>query len=507
MLGWFADLFRLAVGLIYWNARKSWFQARRGRSPCPCQSPSDSGKAYETVCEACVSWNRQGRFRRVCPLLVETPQGLRCSANTEDVRPFWNRALAYYGGTLFAIYGAGALAVFLFLRTVGYPISIVHVALPPLWHRVTEARGWFFLERSNRAFAEGRTSEGLLYLANSYEFDPQNYNAGLSLAKNLQIGQPAQSDKIYGQLMHEHPDKRHFTAQEWFRAQLARGSFDKIAALARDELLSDPEHAAVWIRALLFASSQTGKDAVLRDLARSEKPEARVWRQLLTTELLLRSGRKAEARAVLEGPWPPPTTPQTSFCLFYRVNTLTEMGAAFAAVDLLAKYPNALDREAEVTLKLEAYSALNSAKLLKAQVDELLSPRFTVTNLSIIKIVCAQLIRKPDGALFERLWAKVEREKLPMTGETAGAWFSLLCTAGAVGDKPRLHEITARLKQASKSPFIALGLVEAFFRGETNERRITVFLPILPVPLEVTYALLERYRPPPVVAVTLPKRP
>ena len=76
MTGWIADFFRLAWGLLYWNYRKSWFRLRRGRARCPCQSPSDSGRALETVCEASLSWHKHANFRRVCPLLVDTP-GLR----------------------------------------------------------------------------------------------------------------------------------------------------------------------------------------------------------------------------------------------------------------------------------------------------------------------------------------------------------------------------------------------------------------------------------------------
>jgi len=33
----------------------------------------------------------------------------------------------------------------------------------------------------------------------------------------------------------------------------------------------------------------------------------------------------------------------------------------------------------------------------------------------------------------------------------------------------------------------------AFFRGDTVEKRITSFLPILPLPLELNYALIDRY--------------
>ncbi len=490
VLGWCTDVFRLFWGLVYWNARKTWFQARRGRAVPPCQSLSDSGRAYETQCEACTSWHRPARFRRVCPLLVETKDGLRCSANAADVRPFWLRALGFYGGTAFAFYSVGVIAVFIFLRTVGYPVSIVHVGLPPLWYRVGQARGWFFLERSNRAFLEGKTAEGLLYLANSYEFDPTNYSAGLSLAKHLQLGKPARSDEVFARLMRDHPEQQHATAQEWFRALLARGNFNKITELARAEVLSDPKHSAVWVRVLLFATRQTKDDAALRAIATNSAPAARIWRQMLETELVVRAGRTEEARAALQRPWP--IDERSRFTLFYRVQTLTELGDSFGALDLLSKHIGVLDDEADTTLRLAAFAASGSTKALRELVDKLLAPRLT-TSLPRVKILCAQLIRYPDAEIFDRLWRKIEREQLPLTTETASLWFSLLCTAGAVEDRARLHELTSRLQNATKTPFAALGMVEAYFRGEIPDRRITFLLPILPLPLEVTYALIERY--------------
>lgn len=430
----------------------------------------------------------------MCPLLVETKDGLRCSANTADVRPFWGRAFGFAGGSVLALYAVGVIGVFIFLRTIGYPVSILHVGLPPLWHRVGQARGWFFLERSHRAFAQGKTAEGLLYLDNSYHFDHGNYAAGLSLAKHYQVGQPARSDEVFAELLRDHPDKQHNTAFDWFRALLARGSFARIITLAHDELLTDPAHGAVWVRALLFATRQTNHPDILRELATSNDPAARGWRPVFETELLLRERRLAEARAAVLRPWPPEVS--APFTIFYRVQALIGLGETFEALDLLARNTGVLDSEAEVTLLLEAYAAHGSKTALQQEFERLLAPRFTKENISIIKIICAQLIRYPDRAIFERLCDKVQREGIALSTETAGVWFSLLCAAGAVGDQTRLHELTAQLKQASKTPFVALGLVEAYFRGETSERRITNFLPILPLPLEVTYALLERYNHP-----------
>ncbi|MDO8540409.1 MAG: hypothetical protein Q7S40_08195 [Opitutaceae bacterium] len=492
MIGWVADLFRLAWGLLYWNARKTWFRLRRGQSPCPCQSLSDSGRPFETQCEACLSWNRRARFKRVCPLLVDTTEGLRCSVATADVRPFWGITARYYGAAALTVYVLVVVSVFAFLRTVGYPVSIVHVAVPPLWHRVGEARGWYFLDRSNRAFAAGKTTEGLLYLDNAYQFDPSNYSAGLRLAKYYQAGQPGLSDDVYKELLRDHPDKTAATAQDWLRALLARGDNEKITRLARERLLAGGPHANAWMRALLFATRQTRADTPLRELLTDRRPAAAAWHRLLETELLLRAGRKTEARAALEATWAgaPP------YALFYRVDRLIALREPAAALDVLVRHPNVLDGDAEATLRLEAYFQAGANNLWQAMMDALLAPRLDPPRLVII---CAHLIRHPNAAVFDRICTKLEREPLALNTETAGIWFSLLCTAGAVGDRVRLHEFTQKLKTASSTPFVVLGMVEAFFRGETVERRVTTFLPILPLPLEVTYALLERYGSAPVV--------
>ena len=504
MAGWFADFFRFAWGLLYWNTRKTWFQLRRGRSPCPCQSPSDSGRALETRCDACVTWHQPLRFKRVCPLLVATSDGPRCAANTPDVRPFWGRALGYYGGAALTVYLIGAIAVFAFLRTIGYPISIVHVTWPGLWHRVPQARSWFFYERSNRAFAEGRTSEGLLYLANAYEFDPGNYLIGLKLAKNYQAGQPPRSDEIFQRLLRDHPAQRDATAQDWFRALLPRGDFAKIAPLARDEVLLDPAHAHVWMRALLFATGQTGDNTLLNELAANPAPAAEVWWPLLEAERLIRNGRPREARAALDQRWPARGSPATqTYFLVYRVDALTRLHEPLAALDLLERSTGRIDDEAGVTLKLDALAEAHANQMLQREIDRLLTPRLDPPR---VKVLCAQLIRHPDAAAFDRLWTKIEHDALPRTDDTAAVWFSLLCTAGAVGDKARLAELTTRLKGGS-SPFVALSVVEAFFRGEMEERQITTFLPLLPLPVEVTYALIERYRPSPPAATAGGKPP
>ena len=487
MTGWFADFFRLAWGLLYWNTRKSWFQLRRGRAPCPCQSPSDSGRALETHCEACLHWSSAERFRRVCPLLVKTADGWRCSVDTAEVRPFWRRAGGYYGGALAALYLTGVLAVFVFLRAVGYPVSIIHVGWPPSWHRVGQARGWFFMEKARRAYAAHRTAEAILYLSNAYEFDPSNYVAGLTLAKTLQAGQPVVSNRLYERLLHEHPAQHEGTAQEWFRALLARGDFDAVQVLARDELLAGSPHSSAWMRAFVFATRQGRHAAPLRALRDSPAPAAAVWQPLLDAELLTLAGRAAEARAIVNGAdW----TQVPPYGLFYRISWLVEQDDVIAALDLLGRNRAQLDDETRVTLQLAAYARQGASRPLQDLVAELLAPKLTPP---VIKVLAAQLIRTPDPQLLNQFYRRFRAEPVPFTTESAGAVFSLLCAVGVNADWPKFRELGASLAEQSGTTQAFLTAVEAFFRGQSNATHITSFLPALPMPLEVNYALITRY--------------
>lgn len=486
MTGWLADFFRFAWGLIYWNVRKSRFRWSRGRMRCPCQSPSDSGRAFETTCEASLSWHDQRRFRRVCPLLVETKDGLRCSVNTADVRPFWRRFFAYYGGTFAALYFGAALAIFVFLRTVGYPISIVHLVWPGSWHRVTEVRGWFFWDRANRAFAAGRVGEGMLYLTNAYQFDPHNYQIALALAEKLQLNSPVRADEIFRQLMAAHPDRRHATAQIWFRSLLARGYYGEIARLASDEVTTNGPDASVWMRALIFATRQAHDDAPLRALLKSGGRVGARWERVIQCELLLRAGRQAEARTLLDRAW----DDAGGYALFYQIEAMIRLGDPIAAVDRLTSYGNRLDDLARATLQIEAYATAGAGQSLDRFVSMLLS---APPNAPTFTLLTAALVRHPNQAMLDRVYASFMAAHLSPDGDNLELYLAMFCAAGVGRDWPKLQAISSLLKHAAGGTSYTLGLAEAFFRAETSTTRIAGLLTALPMPLELNYALLERY--------------
>jgi hypothetical protein len=255
------------------------------------------------------------------------------------------------------------------------------------------------------------------------------------------------------------------------------------------------------MRALLFATRQLGDDAPLRDLLARKTPAAAVWHPLLETELALRSKGGPPARALLERDWPSPGpnfAAVAQFNVIYRVNALIALGEPITALDLAGKNRGRLASDDYVSLRLDALAAAGAHASHVREIEAILSSR---TTAPMVTILCAHLIRRPDPVLFDRLCTKVERDAFPLNTETAGAWFSLLCTAGAVGDKAWLSTLGARLRLASPTPFTSLAVIEAFFRGDTTERRITTFLPILPLPNDVLYTLIERYSPPAGVTV------
>ena len=490
MIGWLADFFRLAWGLFYWNARKSLFRLQGARGRHPCQNSSDSGRALETQCDACIQWAKPIRFARVCPLLVSTPRGLRCSAHAADVRPFWDRTARYYGTILLAIYLAGALGIFVFLRSVGYPVNFLHLAWPGLWYRVPQVRSAYFFEQGNAAFTAGRLREGLLYFDTAYTFDPSNYLAGLALARNYQTTHTFISDEVYTRLYHEHPRQRAATAQDWFRALLARGDFTKVAELAAREVIADPTHASPWMRALLFATRQTGDITPLTALLDQQSPAITPWRQLIATELLARSPDTTAYRQSLRTPWP---LDAPAFARFYQIDALSGVGDHFNALDQLGRQVGRLDDDTTLALRLAAYARSQSQARLTFEFKDLLTRPLTP---SVTKVLAAHLIRHPDPALFSLLHEKFERANLPLTTENAGTHFSILCVAGVHQDRARLRALILHLKDRASVSFLRLNLVEEFFNNESSAKRISTFLPILPVPLEVTYALLERYPSP-----------
>lgn len=489
-MGWIADLFRTAWGLVYWNLRKSLYRARRGQSRCPCQTPSDSGRAWETGCEASIPWNRRVRFRRVCPLLKPGPDGsLRCSVNAEDVRPFWGRAFAIYGSAAFGAYLLAAILGFAVLRGIGYKVTPWTLAWPPAWSTLRTVRSEYFLEKARVAYNEQRINEAILALSLAYELDPHNHAAGLLLAQLWQVGQATLSDRTYVRLLDNHPAMRPGTAQSWYRALLARGDFRTIAQLSADALRFDPDHATAWIHALFFSIRKTGDLAPLHRALMVTTPDlAPEVRALLELERTVSTSLRTQGiDALLQ----PASDLGTAYAAYYRINRLLQLDAPQQALTLFERYGPRLGERERAALQLDLYAELGWAPLRRATVETLVARPL---NLPTVEILMAHLIRYPSPELARIVFDGQAAHPLPPTEVNYSGYTALFCTAGIYGDEEQVKTLAAALKQISGSSFASLRAAEAFFRQPEANRRIEAVLPMLqPLPLDVTYALLERF--------------
>ena len=486
-LGWIGDAARLAWAFAALNLRKTAFRLGRGRGRCPCQNPSDSGRAHETGCDAVANWKDPTRFRRVCPLLEQRADGAwRCSANTADVRPFWGRAAGYGAGTAATAYLAATLAAFVFLRSVGYPVRYVSVAWPPAWHQVREARGRYFFAKAEQAFKANQSGPALMWLAQSYELDPANYSAGRILAQVWAAGGPDYSNRLYRRLMRDHPNERSATAMAWFAALLTHGDFATIETLAREQLAADPGHGTAWLNALLFANRRTRHTAILEQSAADSRLPP-YFRQICAWEALLRSARGEDTRRILTQPL---TGAETQpYLVYYRIDRLAEAGFSGEALAQFNRNRGLLPIRDQTVLMLETYQALGWQPFLHDQVDKLLA---SALGAPLVNLLCAHLIRHPDSIILAKVCSAVDRHPPPADGQDTAAYASLFCAAGAAGDSAQLAWAAAQLRRLAGSPYPALASVEAYFQGEFSRVPIERYLPILPVlPIEVDYALFD----------------
>lgn len=489
MVGYISDSVRLAWGLIYWNIRKSAYRISGRRRPPPCQNPSDSGKAMQTRCEGCVSWDQPRRFRKVCPLLVENPDGqLRCSVDDREVRPYWGRFLRYYGGVFASLYLVCGIGLYAYLRSIGYPISPVHLLWPPKWHLVPQAESGYFFNESRTAMLSGDYRKGLLALANAYEADPKNYIAALEMAENNEAMQPAMADQIYAALLTTHPEHRQEITDHWYHSELARGDDLAIEPLAAGEVDADPSRENFWMRALILASRRSGDTRALAAF-RADPAHAR-WAGVVDMEL---AGRHLSGDQAIQC-YAQPLAPGTpSYGLFFRLDQLMRAGDPMSALDELERHRRELDSSAKVALRLDGLALAQAQEQRERELRALLGQPYSET---LMEVVGAHLIRHPDGAALALAYRTLLNRAPAPAPLTVGVWTTYFCAAGASGDFDTMHEIGGRLVASGVMAAPTVQAMDSYFRGKAGSRRVTSFLPFVPLPLEAVYALLG-LRPPP----------
>jgi hypothetical protein len=486
-MGWLTDFFRLAWGYLYWNARKSVYRLRKQRGQCPCQHPSDSGRARETACVAMANWKDPARFRRLCPLLERSADGpWRCSVNAAEVRPFWGRALVFYGSAFTSLYLCATLAVFLLLHNIGYRVTYPGVIWPPAWSRFVHIRSQFFLDQYRNASAAGDMQTALMALSTAYGLEPSNYEAGLQLAQLWQVTHPTFSDNTYARLLREHPARAEATAQVWFRALLARGDFVQIEKLSAGRIAASPDAPEAWINAFIFANRRT-RDAEARGRLAAIPDLSHTARFLLTLASDLQTLPAGATRERLLT-----ASAEASDSLsFYRVcRELISRGFARSALIVLDRRNGLLGARDQIALRLDALASLGWKTTLLSDVDSLL---IAAPEAPVVELLCAHLIRYPDPEVSARLFDRLKADPLPETTAHYPAYLALVCTAVTGKSADHLEWAISRIKVILNGGFTRLDTISHRWLATEETPRFEDYLPALqPLPLAITFALLDQ---------------
>ena len=488
MLGWTTDLFRVAWGLFYWNARKTIFRVRKNRGPCPCQTLSDSGLAGETGCEPALLYEKPIRFRRVCPLLQPNARGeLKCSVNTSEVRPFWFRFFGIYGGTLLATYLLSVAAVFGVMRHIGYPISFATLVWPPAWQEIDQVRSKYFLTQAEAAYSAGDGATALMSLSLAYEYDPANYETGRLLAQLWSAARPERANQVYEKLMLDHPDHRIATARAWFKGLLSRGDYLRLETLAAKAIVLDAESTSAWIYAFLFANQRTQNSGLIDELLESPAQLPSGVSELLQLEQKIRASNASDGRDLLtqnESPGEP------LFLVHYRVRRLIQLGEANRALQLLNERSDRFQDRDRIRLQLAAYARGDFRDPYVDLVRKLIQ---LPPSLALSELLSAHLIVYPNLALYRLIKQSVAPADIASDDERLQSVLAFYFLALAHADKSGSGDIAAYLRETTGSTFASLDAA-ALVAADPARYRIQNVLPaIQPLSLDMIYALLERY--------------
>ncbi len=492
MTGWIADFFRFWWALFYWNTRKTWFRLNGAhRDSCPCQSFSDSGHALDSRCEAVTQWQKPARFRRVCPLLTETKEGWRCGVDAERVRPFWGRAAVFASAALLALYLVGSVAVYAALRAAHYEVSYRSVVWPPDWSGLRGLQEKLHATRAQQALAAGDFQAAILSLQTVCALNPRNYSAGLTLASLVQLaGQPAMADPIYARLMHDVPEQRVTTAQTWGRTLLAGGDYTQLKPLAVAMLSEDSGRREAWLQALLFAARQTRDQEVLRALLKNESGLPNWCIELIGIEQLLLQDRLAQALPRLNRIQ---SRPPIAYVPGYQADRLLRSGLPDQAGKLIDAYGSLVPADEAAFLRLRAFRAQKWTSLLEPEYDALLSyplsPRLAA-------LFCASLVDEPAPEILARYLDRFLQSGPALNDESLPLYHAAYLVARLGGETGRAEKLATLISRFTASDPKALRELGELLQARAPSPQIVRVLPLVPLPVEVIYAIHQRQAAP-----------
>ena len=488
---WLTDTLRLTFGQFYWNLRKTLYVWRSRSGRCPCQNESDDSIPGRVRCDAVLFLHEPGRFRKVCPLLVSTDQGWRCSVHATQVRPFWGRTLRFSFLALLTVYLIATLVAFAGLRVVArIPVSWTQVAWPGGWAEIPHRQSQHLFEQAVRAFQAGNLPAAHLALTTARVRNPAHYDVTLLLAQ-IEMFQLsfAVSDAMFAELRQRHPEQAYRTAVVYHDTLLGMDRPRELAEHCFAMAATDPTHAAVWVRSALLAirSLRPSEAAALSDkLPELEPGLAEHARRLVRAELDLQTGAKDAALARLREPFPGPYNP---FYIEHQIVRLAELGKADDAQWLLDQQGPLLGEFDQLRVQTAVARLAGDDWGARAAFASLL--KLTVTGAQFNRMA-ALLITYPDKELYLGLHRRILREpKLAGVVDRPSLWI-----AGVVCDAlPEARTWRTPDGQPGASTLPDIASVDFRRRDVLQGNTAGHLINVVSFPREVILALLARTEP------------
>lgn len=494
MAHWLGDTRRLVGALFYWNARKSAWRLRGRRGHCPCQNESDDPIPGRVRCEAMQQWHEPARFRTVCPLLVQTAEGWRCSVGPDEVRSYWGRVWVWSALTVVALWLLAVTALWGALHLGSQPpVAWSQLAWPGRWSEIRRLQSGHLFERAIKAFGQGRLEEAHLMLSTARELDPANYDAALLLAQISMFQRSFLfSDELFNTLGQSHPEQRRRTAITYHDTLVAVGRMSRLAAFSVVMASADPARASVWVRSALLAL-RLMPAAEAANFAQTEARSLALLaphpRLLLQAEMDLRQGHDIEALAALHRSFAGPLNP---FYVQYQVWRLAELGASAQAQLLLDTQGEVLGEFEQRLAQVRLAHLAHDAVLAKGSFRGLLR---LPLNPDRVERIAALLVTQPDAALFRELHGRLVADGSFMDAvDGASLWLAAtLSGAPAEADYWRSHG-RQTITSSSYPDLTALDFSSWDLMAPATPLYL---LNVVTLPREVIFALLGRMRPMP----------
>lgn len=481
------DGLRALWALVYWNLRKTVYGLRGRRGIPPCQHAHDVADGVAPRCEAARDWAGAGRFRRVCPALVRTADGWRCSAAPAQVRPYWGRAAAVYAALAACLYLGATGALWFMWQRVGYDrIAYADVAWPGRWPRVKSAQAEHFRRQAREAMAAGDFSKALLSLTTAERFGQGGFEERLMQARLwAQAGNAGYAAQLFSAVQKDYPGRGDEAAVLWHDQLLANGQFGLLADLCVQRLAAagGKTRESLWEFSLGFALDH-GRLAGAIQRARTGEltrlPER--MRGLVDVLAKWQDGRIAEAAGDLSAMR---FSTGERMAMRRQVEWLARMGRADEAGVALQRNATALgDFEvAALRYSIDAGSGRTDA----ARADFLGLLRGPLSPEQADRL-CALVIVARDGASLRRVPGLFALEPLNANAPAQAAFW----VAALVGRSPELAK-GARARFAAASGGRQLPSVESldFERQEADDPHSPFFIvSYVSLPRETIYALM-----------------